>query len=130
MTSVAAEAEATMVVKVVAAVGGDAGCLRFAGLLKNAAASSRGKLRGYSHPARGDERGESGGAGGGGENREWGSRPPWRLRCLDLAWLCTLHAVRIQTDLRGFARQKVRARRTPGFTLVMRAPVGKGETEG
>lgn len=38
------------------------------------------------------------------------------LRWLDLAGLCTLHAVRIQTDLRGFARQKVTGR-GPGIYI-------------
>lgn len=48
------------------------------------------------------------GAGGEAGNQE--AMAAAEVSRLGLAWLCTLHTVRIQTDLRGFARQKVRER--------------------
>jgi len=132
MTSVAAEAEATMVVKVVAAVGDDAGCLRFAGLLKNAAASSRGKLRGYSHPARGDERGESGGAGGGGGEREPGMGKPAAMAAEVSRLGLALHFAR-RTYSNRFARiraTKSQSEEDPGIYIGNACAGGEGGNGG
>lgn len=108
--------------------------------MKNGLASSREKLCECSRPTPRRAIAEKMGSRVRGEESR-GIRKPWpRLRCLDLAWLCTLHTVRIQTDLRGFARQKVREREegegdrkrgreeNPGFTLVMRT--GREEERG
>lgn len=102
-------------------------------LLKNGLASSREKLCECSRPTSrrkaekvGKEPSYSRAGGG-----KPGIRKPWpRLRCLDLAWLCTLHAVRIQTDLRGFARQKVRERGSPWRIYIGNACAGRGGTRG
>lgn len=88
-----------------------------ASLVKNGLASSREKLCECSRPTPKDGRGESGRVVLRARGQKPGEiRKPW-LRCLDLAWWCTLHAVRIQTDLRGFARQKVRERGRLGIYI-------------